>query len=112
MSKCHNHQLSAVELHLSLYAPCRSGVLQSILKKDTAEEWLANLSVASVHCRMVAARIAAAGTVVGHTAVDTVGTVVARTAVVVDIATVVVPRAAAEMVLDHRVVEVDPDYNS
>jgi len=65
-----------------------------------------------VHNCIVADRIAVAGTVVGHTAVDTVDTVAARTAVVVDIATVVVPRAAAEMVLDHRVVEVDPDYNS
>ena len=101
--------MSAVELHLSLYVPCRSGVSRAIPRKCTKEEWLANLSAVIVHNCIVADRIAVAGTVVGHTAVDTV---VARTAVVVDIATVVVPRAAAEMVLDHRVVEVDPDYNS
>ncbi len=111
MSKCNNHRLSAVELHLSLYAPCRSGVLQSILRKDTAEEWLASLSAASAHCRMVVDRIAAAGTVVGHTAVDTVA---ARTAVVVDIATGVVPRAAVavDMVLAQKAAGVDPGYNS
>ncbi len=60
---------------------------------------------------MVAARIAAAGTVVGHTAVDTVA---ARTAVVVDIATGVVPRAAVavDMVLAQKAAGVDPGYNS
>ena len=61
---------------------------------------------------MVAARIAVAGTVVGHIVVDTVGTVAARTAVVVDIATVVVPRAAVDMVLAQRAAGVDPGYNS
>lgn len=94
--------MSAVELHLSLYVPCRSGVLQSILKKDTAEEWLASPSAATAHCRMVADRIAVAGTVV------------ARIAVEADIAMVVVPRAAGavEAVLVHRAAGVDPDYNS
>ena len=105
--------MSAVELHLSLYVPCRSGVSRASPRKCTKEEWLASPSAATAHCRIVAVRIAA-----GRTAVDTVaghivvGTVVARTAVAVDIAMVVVPRAAAEMVLDHGVVEVDPDYNS
>ena len=57
---------------------------------------------------MIVSNRIAAGIAAGRT----VDTVVARTAVVVDIAMVVVPKAAAEMVLDHGVVEVDPDYNS
>ena len=99
--------MSVVELRLSLYVLYRSDAPQAILKKDTGEEWLASLSAATADSRIVVDRIA--GTVVGHTAV---GTVVVRTAVVVDIAMVVVPRAAVAMVLARRVVEVDLDYNS
>ncbi len=103
--------MSAVELRLSLYVPCRSGVPRASPRKCTKEEWLASPSAVIVHNCIAAGRIAVAGTVVGHTAVDTV---VARTAVVVDIAMVVVPRAAVavEAVLVHRAAGVDPDYNS
>lgn len=104
--------MSAVELPLSLYFLYRSDVPQAILEKDTGEEWLASLSAATAYSHIVAGRIAGTEVVrteVGHTAV---GTEVGRTAVVVDIAMVVVPRAAVAMVLAHRVVGVDLDYNS
>ncbi len=107
--------MSAVELRLSLYVLYRSDAPQAILKKDTGEELLASLSAATAYSCIVADHIAVAGTVVDRIVAGTAGIVAGRTAVVVDIAmvvVVVVPRAVVAMVLARRVVEVDLDYNS